>query len=193
MTFKPNAVKRTVTGTFQRPDGVPSEGKIHLQLSNVVLGRQENVVYTGQAIEIALDESGSFSKDLAVTMPGLTTEELEELNDIQAQRTQNLEDLAAVQESMNAYLTKLTGNLAVTEAETDQYNEDVETKKDLQVVSIELSKNYLEVLDRQQDLADTEVRMKVRFDFTNPKNTSKIEFIIPQGVEPVDIADLPRV
>lgn len=193
MTFKPNAVKRTVTGTFQRPDGVPSEGKIYMQMSNTVLGRQESVVYTGQSIEIELDENGSFTEDLAVTMPGLTVEEIEELNDVQSQRVQNLDDLADIQESINAYLEKLSGNLAVTEQETEQYNEDLETKKDLQVVSIELSKEYQKILDKQKNLEDTEVRMRVRFDFKNPKNTSKIEFIIPQGDGPVDIADLPRV
>lgn len=162
-------------------------------MSNTVLGRQESVVYTGQSIEIELDENGSFTEDLAVTMPGLTVEEIEELNDVQSQRVQNLDDLADIQESINAYLEKLSGNLAVTEQETEQYNEDLETKKDLQVVSIELSKEYQKILDKQKNLEDTEVRMRVRFDFKNPKNTSKIEFIIPQGDGPVDIADLPRV
>lgn len=164
-----------------------------MQMSNTVLGRQESVVYTGQSIEIELDENGSFTEDLAVTMPGLTVEEIEELNDVQSQRVQNLDDLADIQESINAYLEKLSGNLAVTEQETEQYNEDLETKKDLQVVSIELSKEYQKILDKQKNLEDTEVRMRVRFDFKNPKNTSKIEFIIPQGDGPVDIADLPRV
>lgn len=193
MTFKPNAVKRTVTGTFQRQDGVPSQGKIYIELSAPILGREENVIYTMQKIEVELDEAGSFSKPLAVTDPGLTVEELEELVDIQSARAQNLEDLAAVQLSINNYLQKLAGNLAVTEAETTQYNADVQTKKDLQVVSIDLSKQYLELLDKQEKMSYNVVRMKITTDFTNPISKRKIEFILPKGTEPIDIADLPRI
>lgn len=193
MTFKQDAVKRVVTGTFQRPDGVPSQGKIYVQLSGQVRGRQENTLYTTQQVEIELDSAGSFSKELSVTAPGLTIEELEELNTLQAQREQNLEDLADVSESINAYLQKLASNQAVTPTETAQYNTDLATKQDLQSVSIELTKNYLEILDKQKNLEDNVVRMKVRFDLTNPKDNSKIEFVLPPGTTPIDIADLPKV
>lgn len=193
MTFKPNAVKRTVTGTFQRPDGVASEGSIFVQLSRYVKGRQENTVYTPQEIEIPLDETGSFSEDLAVTAPGLTTEELAELNSIQTQREQNLADLAAVSELIGAYLKKLAANQAVTEAETTAYNENIAEKKRLQDVSISLSQDYNEMLDLQKNLEDNVVRMRVKFNLSNPKNTSKMDVIIPPGTEPIDIADLPRI
>lgn len=193
MTFKPNAVKRTVTGTFQRQDGVPSQGKIYIELSDPILGREENVIYTMQQIEVELDEAGFFSKDLAITDPGLTTEESAEVDALTADRAANLEDLADVQEDINTYLQKLAGNLAVTEAETTKYNADVQLKKDLQVVSIDLSKQYLELLDKQEKLSYNVVRMKITTSFTNPNSKRKIEFTLPKGTEPIDIADLPRV
>lgn len=192
MTFKPNAVKRLVTGTFQKPDGTPAQGKIVLEFSDHVLGREENTIYTTQAIEVPLDTDGSFSKELAVTMPGLTTEELDGLNDLQTAREQNLLDLADIHESIQAYLNKLASNLAVTEAETDQYNDDIETKAELQAVTIELTTEYQQLLDKQKELRDNEIRLRIRLDLQNPINKKKIEFVIPQGTEPIDIADLPR-
>jgi len=193
MTFKPNAVKRTVTGTLHKPDGVAAEGSIFVQLSKPLSGRQENTVYTSQEVEIDLDATGSFSRDLVVTSPGLTTEELEELNDVQAQRTENLDDLAAISDLISNYLKKLAANQAVTEAETTAYNANVAEKKRLQAVSIELSKEYNKLLDLQKDLTYNEVRMKVRFNLVNPKNTSKIEVRVPPGDGPIDLADLERV
>lgn len=193
MTFKIDAVKRTLTGTFQRPDGVPSKGKVFLQFSESVRGREENTVYTPQKVEIVLDVNGAFSQDIAVTAPGLTTEELLELADVQTQRVTNLNDLAAVQILLNTYLNKLASNQTVTELETTNYNTNVETKKDLQVLSIELSKSYQKLLDKQRLLEDNVVRAKMTFELNNPVSKGKIEFIIPPGDDPIDIADLPKV
>lgn len=193
MTFKPNAVKRLVTGTFQKPDGKPAEGEIILEFSDHVLGREENTIYTTQAVPVELDIDGSFSKELAVTMPGLTTEELDGLNDLQTAREQNLLDLADIHESIQAYLNKLAGNLAVTEDETDQYNEDIETKSELQAETIELTTQYQLLVDKQKELSDNKVRLRVRLNLKNPVNKKKMEFFIPPGQEPIDIADLPRV
>lgn len=193
MTFKPNAVKRVVTGSFHKIDGSYAEGSIHLELSDHVLGREEHAVYTTQPIPIELDETGSFNEELAVTMPGLTTRELDELNDLQALREQNLQDLSSIHEDIQEYLNKLASNLAVTEDETDQYNADIETKGELQATAIELAEEYQELLDKQLALADYEVRLRVRLDLKNPMNKKKIEFIIPQGTEPIDISELPRV
>ena len=193
MTFKPNAVKRTVTGTFQRPDGVPSEGTITIEFSDYVMGREESVIYTPQKVEIELDEDGYFSEDLAITDPGLTEAELADVERIQGLREANLADLAVVQERINAYLKKLSANQAVTEEETAAYNNDLEEKKDLQTVGIGLTKEYQVLLDRQEQLTYTVVRMRVTTNFKNPKSSRKIECIVPKGTAPIDIANLPKV
>lgn len=193
MTFKPNAVKRTLTGTFQRPDGQASEGKIYLALSDNLRGREENVLYTTQEIEIELDPSGSFSEEISVTAPGLTTEEKAELASIEAQRVTNLNDIAAVQELINAYLNKLASNQTVTEQETTDYNTNLATKKSLQETQLTLTTQYLELTDIRDELEKSKVWIKMRYHLTNPVKRDKVTFVLEPGTDPVDISRLPKV
>lgn len=193
MTFKPDASTRTVTGSFYKPDGKPSEGILKIQLVNPVLGREENVAYTQQIVEIPLEEDGSFSIDLPVTEPGLTIAEKEEVNAIQLSREANLNQLAAVQESINDYLEKLSKNLAVTEQETEAYNANIELKKDLQSVAINLTKQYNAMLDKQKELQKYIVKVRMELQTKNPVSKTRLDFTIPDGSGPIDMTDLPRV
>lgn len=193
MTFKPNASKRTVTGSFSKPNGSPAEGILKIQLVNPVLGREENVAYTQQAIEIELEEDGSFSVDLPVTEPGLTTAEMAELDALQLSREENLNQLAAVQEDINDYLEKLSKNLAVTEQETEAYNTNIELKKDLQSVAIDLTKQYNAIADKQKELQKYIVKVRMELQTKNPVSKTRLDFTIPNGSEPIDMTDLPRV
>lgn len=193
MTFKPNAAKRTVVGTFSKPNGLPAEGILRIQLVNPVLGREENVAYTQQIVEIELEEDGSFSVDLPVTEPGLTSAEKSQVASIQASREQNLNDLAEIQEDINDYLEKLSKNLAVTEQETAQYNTNIGIKKALQTEAINLTKQYNVLLDKQKELEQYVVRVRMELLAKNPTAKTKLDFTIPDGIGPIDFTKLPRV
>lgn len=193
MTFKPNAAKRTVTGNFSKPDGTPTEGVLRIQLVNPVLGREENVAYTQQVVEIPLEEDGSFSIDLPVTEPGLTTDERAQVAAIQVSRAENLNALAAVQVDINAYLDKLANNHAVTEGETTTYNANIELKKNLQTTAIDLTSQYNLLLDKQEELRKYVVRVRMEVLAKNPASKTKLDFTIPDGTGAIDMTDLPRV
>lgn len=192
MTFKQSAVKRTVTGTFQKPDGSASQGKIFIKLSEPVLGRQENTVYTKQSVEIELDETGSFSEDLVVTSPGLTTEEEQALTAIKDQIAAEAEEMVEVQERINAYLKKIYDNAPITEADVIDNRNDLMRKTDLQKSASVLKQQEKVFLDKQKELEAASVIMTIQCHFTNPLDKSKLHLIIPNGTEPIDIADLPR-
>lgn len=194
MTFKTNAVKRTVTGTFQKPNGAPSQGKIFIKLSEPVLGREENTIYTRQAVEIELDANGSFSEDLAVTSPGLTTEEQTELDEIQADIEAETLEMVAVQERINAYLKRIYDNETITEADVLDHQNDLQAKMDLQASASVLKQRELVFIKKKEELEKAAVVMRVECHFSNPKDQSKLFLIIPPGnqLEPIDIADLPR-
>jgi len=192
MTFKQSAVKRTVTGTFQKPNGAPSEGKIFIKLSEPVLGRQENTVYTKQAVPIELDETGSFSEDLVVTSPGLTVEEIEELNEIKEQIATDALEMVTVQERINAYLKKVYDNVPITEADVIDNRNDLVRKVELQKEAAVLKQQEKVFLDKEKELNEARVIMIIECYFTNPTDKSKLHLVIPNGIEPIDIADLPR-
>lgn len=194
MTFKTNAVKRTVTGTFQKPNGDPSQGKIFIKLSEPVLGREENTIYTRQAVEIELDANGSFSEDLAVTSPGLTAEEQTELDEIQADIEAETLEMVAVQERINTYLKKIYDNETITEADVLDHQNDLQAKMDLQASASVLKQRELVFIKKKEELEKAAVVMRVECQFSNPRDQSKLFLIIPPGnqLEPIDIADLPR-
>lgn len=192
MTFKLNAVKRRVTGTFQKVDGTPSEGKIVIRLSEPVLGRQENTVYSRQPVEIELDETGTFETDLAVTSPGLTTSERDELTTIQQQIAAEAEEMVEVQERINAYLLKIYENQTITQADVLDNRNDLARKKELQDSASELKKQELVFVNKQKELDKAAVLMRIECHFKNPKDNSKVFLIIPDGDTEIDIADLPR-
>lgn len=192
MTFKSNAVKRTVTGTFQKPNGAPSIGSIWIQLSEPVMGREENTVYSKQQVEVELDDNGSFSEDLAVTNPGLTSQEKSELNSIQTQIETETEEMFEVQERINAYLKKIYDNETITPADVLDHKNDLARKIELQESASVLKKREKVFTDKQKELDKAAVLMRIQCDFKNPRDRSKIFLIIPPGVGSIDIADLPR-
>lgn len=191
MTFKPNAVKRTVTGTFQKPNGAPAEGKVSIRLSRPVLGREENVVYTKQPVEIPLDTDGGFTQEFAVTAPGLTTEEAAELNSIIADKNQVILDVQEVQEDINDYLLKLQSGATVTQTETDTYNVNVEQKKALQTELSDLTTAELDLKKHERELQSQASIMHILCLFKNPTFKQRMNLVLEPGVDPIDIADIP--
>lgn len=191
MTFKPNAVKRTVTGTFQKPNGAPAEGKVSIRLSRPVLGREENVVYTKQPVEVQLNADGGFSQDLAVTAPGLTAAEVAELNAIIADKNQVILDIKEVQDDINDYLLKLQSGATVTQTETDTYNANVEQKKALQAELSDLTTDELNLKKYQDQLENQASIMHIVCEFKNPTFKQKMNLILKPGTDPIDIADIP--
>lgn len=190
--FKENAVKRTVTATFQKPDGSPSEGKVRLQLDRVVLGRQENTVYSKQYIEVELDQTGSFSKELAVTNPGLTAEEQTELDEIADEVQNRMDELLTVQERINDYIQKMTDGDTITPTDKLNYDADQERKRDLQLELADYAQQNKNFEDKLKELQKNAAVLTIQCRFENPKDQSRIRLIIPAGEDPIDIADLPR-
>lgn len=191
MTFKSNAIKRTVTGTFQKPNGAPSEGKITISLSRPVRGREENVVYTTQKVEIPLDLNGGFSQDLAVTSPGLTQAEKAELDAVIADKNQVMLDIVEVQADLNEYLLKLQSGATVTQTETNTYNANVTQKKALQEELGVLTKSELDMKKEQDRLEKAASKMHILCEFKNPIHKQRMNLILQPGVGPIDIADIP--
>ena len=191
MTFKTNAVKRTITGTFQKPNGTPAEGKLFIKLSRPVLGREENVVYTTQRVEVVLDAAGSFSEDFAVTAPGLTTDEEAALATVIANKNQVMLDIAEVQNDLNAYLLKLQSGATVTQTETDTYNTNVEQKKTLQSELSDLTTEELAMKRFQETLKKQASIVRILCDFKNPNEKQKMNLILEPGTDAIDIADIP--
>lgn len=190
--FKENAVKRTVTATFQKPDGSPSEGKVRLQLDRVVLGRQENTVYSKQYIEVELDQTGSFSKELAVTNPGLTAEEQTELDEIADEVQTRMDELLTVQERINDYIQKMTDGDTITPTDKLNYDADQERKRDLQLELADYAQQNKNFEDKLKELQKNAAVLTIQCRFKNPTDQSRIRLIIPAGEDPIDIADLPR-
>lgn len=190
--FKENAVKRTVTATFQKPDGSPSEGKVRLQLDRVVLGRQENTVYSKQYVEVELDQTGSFSKELAVTNPGLTVEEQTELDQIADEVQTRMDELLTVQERINDYIQKMTDGDTITPTDKLNYDADQERKRDLQLEIADYAQQNKNFEDKLKELQKNAAVLTIQCRFENPKDQSRIRLIIPAGEDPIDIADLPR-
>lgn len=190
--FKENAVKRIVTATFQKPDGTPSEGKVRLQLDRVVLGRQENTVYSKQAIEIELDSSGSFSKELVVTNPGLTDEEQADLDEIANEVQLRIDELTTVQERINDYIEKMTNGDTITPTDKINYDNDQDRKRELQLEIADYAQQNKAFEDKIRELQKNAAVLTVQCKFKNPTDQSRIRLIIPAGEDPIDIADLPR-
>lgn len=191
MTFKTNAIKRTVTGTFQRPDGSPSEGILKIKLLSPVQGREENVIYTSQQLDVELDATGSFSKELAVSAPGLTISEQAELTSVINQKATLLQSIAAKQEEINVYLRKLQAGDTVTQAETDTYNTNLEEKRDLQRQQVGLVDQETVLMVKQKKLEENPSILQVWAHLENPKENKKLRFVIKPGEGPIDLADIP--
>ena len=190
--FKENAVKRTVTATFQKPDGTPSQGSVVLKLDRVVLGREENTVYSKQGVEVLLDETGSFNKDLVVTSPGLTTSEQLELDDIEQQVQSHIEELTTVQEAINVYIEKMTNGETITPTDKLDYEANQDRKGELQLELADYAQRNKVFEDKIKELAENAAILTIQCKFKNPLDQSRIRLIIPPGEDPIDIADLPR-
>lgn len=149
-------------------------------------------MYTRQPVEVPLDATGSFSKDLSVTSPGLTSEEQAQLTAIQTQIQTEAEEMVDVQEDINAYLKKIYDNVTVTQADVLDHKNNLARKIVLQNSASVLKKQEKVFLDKQKELEAASVIMSIRCNFNNPKDKSTMFLIIPSGSDSIDIADLPR-
>lgn len=190
--FKPEAVKRVVTATFQKPDGTPSEGSVTLKLDQPILGRQENTIYSRQGVDIELDETGSFERTLAVTNPGLTQEETVELENLQQETEDLIDELTAIQERINEYIQKMVDGDTITPTDRINYDNDQDRKREVQLELADLAVLNKEFEDQIRELEANSSMLTIFCNFKNPIDRSRIRLSIPPGIGPVDIADLPR-
>lgn len=191
MAFKENAVKRTITGTIQKPNGIPAKGKITLTLQDSLPGRQENVVYSKQTSTEELDENGFFSTDFVVTARGLTSEEEAERETAVTQKADKEMQLADVTVLINDYLQKASTK-PVTQEETDTFNANKQTKNALQSDIIQLTMAITEIDEYEKRLLESGSPVLVQMQLTDPKSTDRYETVIPVGDGPIDLSELER-
>ena len=191
MAFKENAVKRTITGTIQKPNGDPAKGKITFTLQDSLPGRQENVIYSKQVATEELDENGFFSTEFVVTARGLTTEEEAAREIAIIQKADKERQLDEVTELINAYLQKAAAE-PVTREETDAFNANKLTKNALQSDVIQLTMTITEINDYEKKLLDSGSPVLIQMQLTDPKATDRYETVIPVGEGPIDLSELGR-
>lgn len=191
MAFKENAVKRTITGTIQKPNGEPAKGKITFTLQDSLPGRQENVIYSKQVATEELDENGFFSTEFVVTARGLTTEEEVARESAISQKADKERQLDEVTELINAYLQKAATE-PVTRDETDAFNANKLTKNALQSDVIQLTMTITEINDYEKKLLDSGSPVLIQMQLTDPKATDRYETVIPIGEGPIDLSELER-
>ena len=191
MAFKENAVKRTITGTIQKPNGDPAKGKITFTLQDSLPGRQENVIYSKQVATEELDENGFFSTEFVVTARGLTTEEEAAREIAIIQKADKERQLDEVTELINAYLQKAAAE-PVTREETDAFNANKLTKNALQSDVIQLTMTITEINDYEKKLLDSGSPVLIQMQLTDPKATDRYETVIPIGEGPIDLSELGR-
>lgn len=191
MAFKENAVKRTITGTIQKPNGEPAKGKITFTLQDSLPGREEGVVYSKQIATEELDEDGFFSTDFVVTARGLTSEEESERDTAVTQRADKEMQLAEVTELINDYLKKASTK-PVTEEETEAFNANKLTKNALQSDIIQLTMTVTEIDDYEKRLLESGSPVLIQMQLADPKATDRYETVIPVGDGPIDLSELER-
>lgn len=191
MAFKENAIKRTITGTIQKPNGAPAKGKITFTLQDSLSGRQENVVYSKQVATEELDENGFFSTEFVVTARGLTTEEETARENAISQKADKESQLDQVTELINAYLQKAAAEPVTTE-ETDTFNANKLTKNALQSDVIQLTMTIAEINDYEKKLLASGSPVLIQMQLTDPKATDRYETVIPIGEGPIDLSELGR-
>lgn len=191
MAFKENAVKRTITGTIQKPNGEPAKGKITFTLQDSLSGREESVVYSKQVATEELDEDGFFSTEFVVTARGLTTEEETARESAITQRADKESQLDEVTDLINAYLQKAAAEPVTTE-ETNTFNANKLIKNALQSDIIQLTMTITEINDYEKKLLDSGSPVLIQMQLTDPKATDRYETVIPIGDGPVDLSELGR-
>lgn len=191
MAFKENAVKRTITGTIQKPNGDPAKGKITFTLQDSLPGRQENVIYSKQVATEELDEDGFFSTDFVVTARGLTSEEESTRETAATQKAEKEIQLAEVTVLINDYLQKASTE-SVTQDETDAFNANKLIKNTLQADIIQLTMTITEIDNYEKKLLESGSLVLIQMQLTDPKATDRYETVIPVGEGPIDLSELER-